>query len=165
MCLDFLSYFSTYLSLSFPYKMGYSVTSPFILQPKGLTFPGSQHPPFFQLVLRVLRRSKLLLTPVTAIVSFCFASTSCFLLLCVCFFNTNHCLAQWRISLSSGWKKKMYLGTSLILWFTNFEKLFVAHQLRKHKVDGVRRMTAHPLLPLCKFRLNIIDYGCWFVIF
>ncbi|XP_046448229.1 dmX-like protein 2 isoform X2 [Daphnia pulex] len=48
--------------------------------PKGLTFPGSQHPPFFQLVLR---RSKLLLTP-----------------------------------------------------------------LRKHKVDGVRRMTAHPLLPL-----------------
>lgn len=104
--------FSTYLSLSFPYKMGYSVTSPFILQPKGLTFPGSQHPPFFQLVLR---RSKLLLTPVTAIVSFCFVSTSCFLLLCVCFFNTNHCLAQWRISLSSGWKKKMYLGTSLIL--------------------------------------------------
>ena len=75
----------------------------FILQPKGLTFPGSQHPPFFQLVLR---RSKLLLTPVTAIVSFCFVSTSCFLLLCVCFFNTNHCLSHSMTYVSQQWFKR-----------------------------------------------------------
>lgn len=42
------------------------------LQPKGLTFPGCQHPPFFQLVLR---RSKLLLTPVKASISFGFHRT------------------------------------------------------------------------------------------
>ena len=65
--LDYLSFFLKIdLSLYFPSKIGYPS---YTLQPKGLTFPGSQHPPFFQLVLR---RSKLLLTPVTASVSFCF---------------------------------------------------------------------------------------------
>ena len=78
--------FSIYLSLSLPTQIGYSVPPSYTLQPKGLTFPGSQHPPFFQLVLR---RSKLLLTPVTASVSFCFVSSSCFLLLYLCLYQKS----------------------------------------------------------------------------
>ena len=46
---------------------------PLTVQPKGLTFPGSQHPQFCQLVLR---RSKLLLTTVTCDNNGCLA--------CVC---------------------------------------------------------------------------------
>lgn len=56
---------------------------------------------------------------------------------------------------------KMHVFISSILTMTRSPLIYSMLQVLKHKIDNIKRMAAHPTLPLCKlyiFKLSIVFF-------